>query len=134
MRVAWIEVFTVFALCHLAGDFLLQTNDQALDKNGGLHRGRRRARHALLSHVALYTVAFAPALVWLADDLSPLAVAATAAGVFLPHLVVDDGAVVTWWMHRVKGTVSEPGEPLYLYVDQTLHVLSLFALALAVAS
>jgi hypothetical protein len=32
----WVEVFAAFGLCHLAGDYMLQTEWQALHKFGGL--------------------------------------------------------------------------------------------------
>jgi hypothetical protein len=125
----WAEVFLVLVMCHVAGDFLLQTDEQALHKFAGLRRGARE-RRALLSHVATYTLAFVPMLVWLADEVSAAGLAAVAVGVALPHLVIDDGLPVVGWMRSVKGTAAEPGTPLFVYVDQSFHLLALFALAL----
>lgn len=130
----WTEVFVVLLVSHLAGDFLLQTEHQALDKFGGLRRGRPRARRALFSHVTCYTATFVPALVWMASELGAGELVAVAAGVFVPHLIVDDGALVTWWMQRVKSTRADPGTPLYVYVDQSAHVVTLFALAVVVGT
>ena len=126
----WIEIFAVFVMSHLFGDFLLQTDEQALNKYGGLRRGRRE-RRALVSHVACYGLSYLPALIWLAGEHSALAVAAIAIGVALPHLLIDDGTPVTGWLRVVKkaGDV-EPGTPLFVYVDQSMHLLCLFALAL----
>ena len=61
----WVEVFAVFTVCHLTGDYLLQTDWQARNKRGGLGSGHPVARRALVSHIATYTLAFVPALVWL---------------------------------------------------------------------
>ena len=61
----WVEVFAVFVVSHLAGDYLLQTDWQAENKRGGLG-GDPVARRALLSHVTTYTLAFVPAFIWLA--------------------------------------------------------------------
>ena len=126
----WVEVFAVFLVCHFAGDYLLQTEEQALNKYGGLRRGARQ-RRALVLHVSTYTLCFVPALVWLAGELSVVGVIAVAAGVFGPHLVIDDGLPVTEWLRRVKHAEAEPGTPLFLYVDQSFHLVSLFAAAVA---
>ncbi len=77
----WPEIFLVFLVSHLAGDFLLQTEFQATNKYGGLGPDPV-ARRALLLHVLTYTLAFVPAFIWLADSLGPavLAVAALVAG------------------------------------------------------
>src|SRR5947209_7410343 len=60
----WVEVFVVFLVSHLVGDYMLQTEWQALNKRGAL-KGTPTQRRALLSHIATYTLAFVPCLVWL---------------------------------------------------------------------
>ncbi len=52
----------------MVGDYLLQTDWQARHKTGGLGRNPV-ARRALLAHVATYTLAFVPALIWIGDEL-----------------------------------------------------------------
>ena len=89
--VPWVEVFAVLLVCHAVGDFLLQTEWQATHK-----RGRARPRPGAPPRAAsrtssTYTLAFAPALAWLAGELGAAGTAALAAGVALPHLVQDDG-------------------------------------------
>ena len=44
--VEWVEVFAVFVVSHLVGDFLLQTDWQARHKRGGLGAGPGRAARA----------------------------------------------------------------------------------------
>lgn len=127
---AWIEVFAVFLVSHVAGDYLVQTEFQAMNKHGGLGRDPVR-RRALLLHVATYLLCFVPGLVWLAGVESAAVVAATAAGIALPHLIQDDGRVIRVWMLRVKHTDYRPGV-LAMAVDQSFHLLSLFLLAVAV--
>jgi hypothetical protein len=34
--VPWVEAFSVFVVCHLAGDYLFQTDWEAAHKMGGL--------------------------------------------------------------------------------------------------
>ena len=86
---SWVEVFAVFILCHLSGDFLLQTNWQATHKQGGLGRDAV-SRRALLAHGLSYTSAFIPAFIWLAGDVGA-AVLWAAAAVGVPHTIQDDG-------------------------------------------
>lgn len=127
-----MEVFAAFLVCHLVGDFALQTQWQAEHKRGGLGR-EPTARRALVAHVVTYTVAFVPALVWLWDDLGVgvLAVAALVAG---PHLVQDDGRLVAAYVRQVKRTDPSSHPAVTVAVDQTLHVAALFLLALVAAA
>jgi hypothetical protein len=124
----WEEVFAVFLVCHVAGDFLLQTDWQALTKRGGLSRNRE-ARRALFSHVAVYTLVFVPAVVWIATEKSVLAIALLPV-IFIPHLIQDDTRVLILWNRIVKRSSPVPGDYLYTAIDQSFHVLFLFGTAL----
>src|SRR3954468_18335283 len=97
----WVEVFAVFVICHLVGDYLLQTEWQASHKRGGLGPDPT-ARRALLAHVLTYTLAFVPALIWLADDIGAW-VLGVAVLIFVPHFVQDDGRALRAYISRVKG-------------------------------
>lgn len=131
----WVELAFVFVLCHLVGDFLLQTDWQASHKHGGLSRGGGVARKALLAHVLTYTLAFVPALAWISasSGADVLALAGCAALVAVPHLLQDDGRVVKWWMTDVKHTDWQVVPGVTVMVDQTMHLLALFALAVLVS-
>jgi hypothetical protein len=126
--VRWEEVFAVFIVCHVAGDFLLQTDWQAVNKPGGLTRNRE-ARRALVSHVSVYTLVFVPAIVWIALNKSALAVLLLPA-VFIPHLVQDDGRLLRAWNRTVKHSSPRPGEVVYIAIDQAFHLVFLFGTAL----
>ena len=125
----WEAVFAVLIVCHLVGDFLLQTDWQAVHKRGGLTSGNPESRRALFSHVVVYTLAFIPAVLWIADATSALAFALLAV-VFIPHLIQDDGAVLIAWNRIVKRSSPPPGEFVYVAIDQSFHVVALFATAL----
>jgi len=126
--VRWEAVFLVFLVCHVTGDFLLQTDWQAVNKRGGLSRNRE-ARRALLSHVTVYTLVYVPACIWLASETTALAIALLPV-VFIPHLIQDDGSVLMAWNRTVKRSSSTPGDLLYMAIDQSFHVVALFATAL----
>jgi hypothetical protein len=130
--VSWVEVFAVFVVSHAVGDFLLQTEFQATHKRGGLGPDRV-ARRALASHVVTYTLAFLPALVWLGGEQGAAAALAVAAGVAVPHGVQDDGRLLGAYARAVKHTDPRPGM-LMLAVDQSFHLVVLFALAVAAAA
>ena len=127
-----IEIFAVFVVSHLAGDFLLQTEWEASHKRGGLGPDPT-ARRALFSHLATYTLAFVPALIWLAGDTGAWAALGIGALVAVPHLIVDDGRLLEAYMRRVKRLEPEPGY-LYMAVDQSVHVIMLFGAALLAAA
>lgn len=128
---SWVELFAVLIVCHLAGDFLLQTDWQARYKTGGLGPDPV-ARRALLSHLATYMLAFLPALIWVASDVSLAGAVALALLVAIPHWIQDDGRLLDLYMVVVK-RVTEYLPGLRLAVDQSFHVLALLLAALIVA-
>lgn len=128
----WVEVFAVFVVCHLVGDFLLQTDWQARYKEGGLGRAPVH-RRALVSHVAVYTLTFVPALVWIGIETDPLWAVAIGVLIAVPHLIQDDRRLLDAYMARVKG-LAETSSGLRVAVDQAFHVLFLFATALLVVA
>ena len=125
-------MFTVFLVTHLVGDFALQTDWQAQRKRGGLGRDRT-ARMALVAHVSTYTLAFVPAVVWLWSESGPLALA-IAALVFATHLIQDDGRLLDSYIRAVKHTDPRGHPVVTIAVDQTMHVVVLFGLALLAVS
>jgi hypothetical protein len=131
--VSWVEIFAVFVVSHALGDYLLQTDWQATNKRGGLGRDRN-ARNALLSHVASYTLAFVPAGVWLASDsdVSALGLVLLAVGIYVPHMIQDDGRLLTLYIRRVKGCGAASAREIFTAVDQSFHLIVLFATAVAV--
>jgi hypothetical protein len=130
--VSWVSVFTAFLVAHMVGDYLFQTDWQARHKRGGLS-GDRVAFRALVSHVTTYTLAFVPALIWIADQLDAGWALLSAVLIFVPHLVLDDGRFVRAYLANVK---RAEGFDLGLAasVDQSFHVLSLFLVALLVGN
>lgn len=128
---AWVEIFAVLVVSHGVGDYVLQTDWQATRKRAGLGRDAE-ARRALFSHATTYTLSFVPAGIWLAPDFGPLGLVALAAGIFVPHLVQDDGRLLTAYVRRVKGEGAAGNPAVYTSVDQTLHLIVLFLTALVV--
>ena len=129
---AWVEIFAVFLVCHVVGDYLLQTDWQARHKRGGLGRDAL-ARRALIRHIVSYTLAFVPALVWLADDIG-LGAVGIGALIAVPHLVQDDGRALAAYVAKVKGPGAVDVQAVTAAADQSFHVLALFLTALLAAS
>jgi hypothetical protein len=124
----WTAVYVALLVSHLSGDFLLQTEWQALNKRGGLGRDRER-RRALAAHGLTYTLAYVPALAWLATEHGVAAAVALAAAITLPHVAVDDGRLLFAWLRRVKHC-KEPTDWLIAAVDQSFHLVMLLPVAL----
>ena len=128
----WVEVFIVFVVSHIVGDYLLQTEWQALHKRGGL-AGTPEMRRALYSHIGTYTLAFVPGLIWLAarDHFWVFGVAALVA---IPHLIQDDGTLLYRYSLVVKKADIRANPSLGAALDQSFHLLALFGLALLAGS
>jgi len=128
----WVEAFAVLIASHLVGDFLLQTDWQARHKQGGLG-GDPIRRRALLTHVATYTAAFLPALVWIGLERDAAWAVAMGAVIAIPHWIQDDGRLLDAYMARVKG-LSQTSSGLRVAVDQSFHAVFLFGTALLVVA
>ncbi len=128
----WVEIFAVFIVSHLVGDFLLQTDVQAMHKRGGLS-GHGKSPRGLLSHTLTYTLAFVPALVWIEPDTGLAATIGVALLIGVPHMIQDDGRLLDVYMRRVKGVEPKPGG-LLVAVDQSFHFLALFLISLLVGN
>ena len=129
---AWPEVYLALLISHLAGDFLLQTEWQAMNKRGGLRRDPQK-RRALLMHGLTYTAAYLLALIWLGGEIGALGAAACALAITLPHVIIDDGWVLFTWMSRVKHN-NQPETWLVAAVDQTFHLVCLLPVAVVAAT
>ena len=127
----WSAALLALLVSHAVGDILLQTDWQATHKSSGL--GDPLGRRALVRHVAVYMVAFIPALVWIGSETSVWRTIAVAALVAIPHLLIDDGTLVRTWSREVKG-IPSPALGLAIAIDQTFHVLCLLAAALVAAA
>jgi hypothetical protein len=121
----------VFSVCHAVGDFVLQTDWQATHKAGGLGRSAE-SRRALAAHGCSYIAAYVPALVWLSRDLSALGVLAVAVAIIVPHVLQDDARALNAYARGVKGLDPVAAPLPLLLLDQSLHLVMLFALALLV--
>jgi Protein of unknown function (DUF3307) len=122
----WSAVLLAFVVSHVVGDVLLQTDWQAMTKPRGL--GDPGGRRALFRHLAVYTLAFVPALVWIADETTVLRAVGVGALVAIPHLLVDDGHLVRAWLRDVK-RAPEPPLGLAIAVDQSFHLVCLLGAA-----
>ena len=127
----WSDLFIVLLVSHLNGDFILQTEWQATKKVGGLGPDPE-CRRALVSHLLTYTLAFVPALAWIASQEGVAGVAFVALATLLTHYVQDDGRLLRSYVTRVKKTQPLTGSPLWIAIDQSFHVVALLGTALLV--
>jgi len=129
---AWVEVFAVFVVSHLVGDYLLQTDWQATHKRGGLGPDPR-SRRALASHIFTYTLAYVPAFIWLAGDLGA-ELAVVVALVAVPHWIQDDGRLLTLYIRKVKGPEAAQNKTVAATADQSFHALALLLVSFLAGS
>lgn len=125
---SWVEALGIFVTCHLVGDYMVQTEWQALNKRGAF-RGSWTQRRALGSHVFTYTLAFVPGLIWLTRG-DRVAVARIAAGIGIPHLIQDDGTLLRKYSLAVKHADIATNPQLGAALDQSFHVFALFVTAM----
>jgi hypothetical protein len=130
-HVSWSAAFLVFLVSHAAGDILLQTDWQAVTKVAGLSVAN--GRRALSQHLGTYMLAFVPALVWVGAETTPLRAVGVGALIAIPHLLIDDGRIVSGWLRQVKH-VQQPALGLRIAVDQTFHAICLLGAALVAAA
>lgn len=128
----WVQVFAVFVVSHHVGDYLFQTDWQAMNKRGGLS-GTPEMRRALVTHVCTYTLAFVPALIWLDGHLHWWGTIGIAAVIAVPHLVQDDGRLLSVYATRVKHADIQANPALGAALDQAFHLVALFLTALLAA-
>jgi hypothetical protein len=126
----WVEVFAVFFVSHEVGDYLFQTEWEAMNKAGGLSSPGVR-RRALLSHIATYTLAFVPAFIWLWDSLHWGVIGLAA---LIPHMIQDDRRLLTSYARIFKGADLDANPELGATLDQAFHFLALFLTALLIGT
>jgi uncharacterized protein DUF3307 len=121
-ELSWSPALLALLVSHLAGDFLLQTDWQALNKRNGYEDPL--ARQALSQHLGGYMTSFAPALLWVSRRRGKFRALTVAASIAIPHVLVDEGKLVQVWMRNIKH-VDDPAPSLSLAVDQSFHVVCL---------
>jgi hypothetical protein len=120
--------FAEFFVSHHIGDYILQTDFQALNKSGGLGDDEK-SRKALVHHGMTYTAAFVPALLGVARRTSLPRALGVAALITLPHMAIDDGRLLKAYMKKVKRVDGDEEPGLTANVDQSLHMVCLWAAA-----
>ena len=128
----WAAVFVVFYVSHQVGDYVLQTDWEALHKRGGLGRNPV-ARRALFMHTFTYTLAYVPALIWIASTIGWKTLVIVVA-IALPHLIQDDGRLLSIYLRRVKRLDPIANHSVAALVDQAMHMVALFGAALLVSA
>lgn len=127
----WSDLFIVLVVSHLTGDFILQTQWQAVKKVGGLGPDPE-CRRALRSHLMTYALAYVPALGWIGAETGVLGILAVVLTTFAAHFVQDDGHLLRAYVKRVKKVEPPFGSPLWIAIDQSVHITALLGTALLI--
>lgn len=112
-----MTVFETLFLSHVVGDWLLQTEWQAINK--------KTSWPALLTHILIYhALMLIVLLAYLHLPALPSVVAVVVLAIF--HTILDRQAVVQWTMKTLRLVVTrEPERWLHVAIDQSLHLVSL---------
>ena len=117
-----MTLFETLLIAHVIGDWLLQTEWQALNK--------ARSWRALLTHVVIYHLVILAALLWKMGTGIPT-VYAVVVGLAIVHTIMDRKRPVEWFMRTMRISVTrEPEGWLAIAVDQSLHLVWLAAATL----
>jgi hypothetical protein len=102
-------------IAHLVADWILQNNWMACHKTNLRHP-------AAWTHAGIHGLCLTLALGWVAGLVLGLV-----------HLLIDTRVPVTFWMRHFKQCTNAPNaDPIAIWLDQTLHIVSIAAwLALA---
>jgi hypothetical protein len=120
-----MSLFDSLVIAHFVGDWLLQTERQALSK--------RTSWRAMLSHVAVYHALILAVLLAYRSPRDPL-VYFTVVVLAISHAILDREWPVIALMRALRMVVNRPPEKWFVIViDQILHLvmLSLAALLLS---
>ena len=125
-----LAFFLGLTIAHLIGDWLVQTEFQAVNKDkGGMLYGFLNV--ALLTHCAVYTLIFVPVFfVFSIPNTVPFL-----AVIFTTHLLLDKRVFVIGWCKHIKRTQQETIKNLFwlvIAVDQVFHFLVLCGIFLTV--
>ncbi|KQX67245.1 MULTISPECIES: DUF3307 domain-containing protein [unclassified Paenibacillus] len=112
-----IELLAVLLIGHLIGDYLLQTDKQAIRKN--------TQWIPLIVHCAVYTIVLLILMYLLLGIFNWTMIFI----IFFTHVIIDKGEIVSWWARKVKGiedVSKETIRPVLMAIDQTFHLIVIF--------
>ena len=121
-----MTIFEGLLMAHLLGDWLLQTEWQAVNK----------ARHfgALLTHLVVSHAVIFAVLFW-GFGLSLLPVVIVTVGLAVIHGILDGTGFLPWLMRTMRLFVKrEPEKWIMVIFDQVIHLLLLGAATLVLTS
>ncbi|MBI5732582.1 DUF3307 domain-containing protein [Candidatus Jorgensenbacteria bacterium] len=108
---------------HLVGDWIFQTEHQALNKAHG-----KFFNWPLIGHCLIYTACFIPIFAWLNFSWWWLIL------IFSSHMFLDRRWPVVWWIKHIKRTSDNTITNnfwLVIAVDQVMHLLIITIIVIA---
>ncbi|UCD20109.1 MAG: DUF3307 domain-containing protein [candidate division WOR-3 bacterium] len=110
-----MTVFESMLVAHLLGDWLLQTEWQAVNKKDNWHA---LVTHVLIYHVVLYAVLAARYGFW--NSLVFIVVALLA----VTHAILDLRRPVEWFIRTFRLSINRhPSQWLVIVIDQSIHII-----------
>jgi len=113
-----MSLFDKLLVAHLVGDWLLQTEWQALNKG--------KNYRALFSHIAIYSVVMFAAILVAGFGLENIRVYIAVAMFALTHAFLDRGWFVPRFLKAFRMIVErKPERWMMMVVDQIFHIVTL---------
>ena len=120
-----MSLFDKLLVAHLVGDWLLQTEWQALNKSKNIR--------AMASHIGVYSLVMLGVLV-VDFGFQNIYVYLMVAFLGVSHAILDLGWPVVRLMKMTRGIVTRPPERwLMMVVDQIIHVVTIAIVALVLS-
>lgn len=122
-----MSLFDLFLICHLTGDWMFQTSEQAANKAKG-----NFINWAILNHSLVYTLTFVPVFLIFGISFYWLAI------IFVSHVILDKRSITRWWVRKIK--TMDPNlkgcffsfDAMTIVIDQVIHILILAVIALLI--
>lgn len=112
-----IKLFIVLYIGHKIADYLLQTDDQAVNKVNSWK--------ALFIHCFIYTTVLTIMGYFFVGYFSWAVIFI----IFVSHIIIDRRVVLTWWAKNIKKMTNidnDTAQPTLLELDQGFHYIILF--------
>ncbi len=112
-----MNLFEMLVITHFIGDWMFQTENEAMQKSSG-----KFFNQALITHCLVYTLSFIPVFYLMNLNWFWLLL------IFWSHMFLDRRWPVKWWIKNIMRTSDGTIEKLFwlvIVVDQIMHILVL---------
>lgn len=126
----FVTAFILQYVGHQIGDYLLQTNTQAINKGKDFS--------ALVTHVSIYSIVVGLMMLIFFD---PYVACVVYIITFIEHMIIDSRKPVLWYKNFLERKIARNKDfyidelPFFVVIsiDQAIHLVRIFAISLLIA-